>query len=153
MNNNNLRFSIVTATKAFVDAVDKRAKAFKASNGFGRWLREYQQMDENGLFEPKELISIYKAHLNKTSHFGFLQRQAAYYICTLALEDTVKMLTTSSFDIQFESGKLYEDEDGDTIEEVEYLEALQLAVTINSESEDEVCIVEHETGQVVWIHS
>lgn len=153
MNSNNLQFSIVTATKAFVNAVDKRAKAFKASNGFGRWLREYQQMDENGLFRPNELISIYKAHLNKTSTLGFLQRQAAYYICTLALEDTVKMLATSSFDIQLESGGLYKDEDGDTIEEVEYLEALQLAASINSDSEDKVCIVEHETGKIVWIHS
>lgn len=147
-----LQFATVTGTKAFLDAVTNRAKAFKASKGFGRWLKEYEEMEAQGLFKPERLIDIYKNYLNKRSRLGFLQNQAAYYICTLALEDTYSLLNDNKFDIWIEElNDYYLDEDGDKVDELEFMEALYIATAINKDTLDFlVCIVEHETKQVVW---
>lgn len=147
-----IRPSLIIDTQAFLDALAKKANAFKVSKGFGRWLKEYERMEEAGLFEPNTLRPHFNDYLKGRSRLGFLQRQAIFYIGTQAFDDVFALITSSSFDIWIEDlDTYYTDEDGDKIEELDYIEALSIAIAINKDAEDyDVCIVEHETKQIIW---
>ena len=44
----------------FLKFVEVYTKKFRANNGFGRWLHEYQDMEARGLFKPAIIKPIKK---------------------------------------------------------------------------------------------
>ena len=76
----------VIDTPQFLKFVEVYTKKFRANNGFGRWLYEYQDMEARGLFKPNVIKALYKKILQDKFYLGFIREQAVYYIGVYAQE-------------------------------------------------------------------
>lgn len=141
---------IAIHTNAFLLSLSTRAKAFKQNKGFGRWIKEYQRMDEQGLFEPKALKQLCLDMLNDSFKLGFICKQAVYAIYVYAIDDTIAYLRDNSFIIYNSDGSLYKDEDGDTMEDLEFLEALDICKAINDDALDYVVYIGDENNNFIY---
>lgn len=134
----------VIDTPLFLKFAGVYAKKFRAQNGFGRWLKEYQKMEAQGLFNPKILRILYKKILTNTFRLTFIEQQAVYYIGVLA-QDAAQ----AYFDIQDKSlykicvitGETAIDEDDEEYTNLEYQEAQQICKALNDEAEEELFFI------------
>lgn len=128
----------------FLKFVEIYAKKFKASNGFGRWLHEYQDMDARGFFKPIILRELYRKILLGTYCLGFIRKQAIWYICVLAQEAAEKYYRTREsylYKITVVTGETAVDDDDDEYTELEYDEAVEICNALNEEAEEELFFV------------
>lgn len=125
---------------SFIGAFTHR---FKEQQGFGRWLKEYQDMEEQGLFEPKKLKELYLQILLQPTCLDFIRRQAVRYICEQALDATKSFCylqrpkpfvpKVKSFCIlKIPEGEVATDEEGDALEGLTNVEALLICDTLNA---------------------
>ncbi len=121
---------------------------FKKQEGFGRWLKEYQDMDEQGLFEPERLKELYLQILIEPTCLDFIRRQAVRYICEQALDATkaytpvvVQRIFEPEKDnfciLRIPEGTVATDEDGDLLEGLSETEATVICDTLNAQCGEE----------------
>lgn len=128
----------------FIKFIEIYTKKFKAQNGFGRWLHEYQDMDARGLFKPAIVKELYKKILLGTYCLGFIRKQAIYYIGVLAQEATEAYYKTREaylYKITVITGETAVDDDNDEYTELEYDEAVEICNALNEEAEEELFFV------------
>lgn len=123
---------IAIKTAYFLSQLSSRTKLFKHNNGFGTWLKEYQTMEDNGFFEPKHIRSMYIAILGDKFKYSFVIKQAIYCIAIYAFDDTMSYLQNSKFCLT-QNNKMYLDEDGDELNDLDFTEALDICKALNDE--------------------
>lgn len=124
-------------TGQFLKFVKLYAKRFKANNGYGKWLVEYQEMDKLHWFDtPNILRDIYIDILLDTSTQPYIIRDAIYYICTQALEATKALLSRQLFDIRLITGEIALDDNDNELTGLSLEKATALCKTMNDEAEE-----------------
>ena len=128
----------------FLKFVEVYTKKFRANNGFGRWLHEYQDMEARGLFKPAIVKALYKKILQDNFHLGFIREQAIYYIGVFAqdaAETYYKTREAYLYKITIITGETAVDDDDDEYTELEYDEAIEICKALNDEAEEELFFV------------
>lgn len=128
----------------FLKFVEVYTKKFRANNGFGRWLHEYQDMEARGLFKPAIIKALYKKILQDNFHLGFIREQAVYYIGVFAqdaAEAYYKTCDAYLYKITIITGETAVDDDDDEYTELEYNEAIEICKALNEEAEEELFFV------------
>ena len=125
----------------FLKFVEHYAKRFRARNGFGRWLHEYQDMEAKGLFSPKILRAFYIQICTDKFDLGFIKDEAVWYICSQAVDAAkayIEERVNSTYRIVVLTGEQAEDEDGDPYTDLTYEEAVEICQALNEEAEEEL---------------
>lgn len=128
----------------FLKFVEVYTKKFRANNGFGRWLHEYQDMEARGLFKPAIVKALYKKILQDNFRLGFIREQAIYYIGVFAqdaAEAYYKAREDYLYKITIITGETAVDDDDDEYTELEYDEAIEICKALNDEAEEELFFV------------
>ena len=115
----------------FLKFVEVYTKKFRANNGFGRWLHEYQDMEARGLFKPTIIKALYKKILQDKFYLGFIREQAIYYIGAFAqdaAEAYYKAREDYLYKIVIITGETAVDDDDDEYTELEYDEAVEICI-------------------------
>lgn len=131
----------------FLKFVEYYAKVFKARNGFGRWLKEYQDMDAKGLFAPRVLRLFYIQILGNTFRLDFQREQAVWDICCNAkdaAEAYIDERENALYDIRVITGELAYDDDDDPYSDLTYEEATQIVQALNEEAEEELFVMKRK---------
>ena len=144
MNRKRVKLPEIIYNPAFLRFVSHYAKDFIKSKGFGKWLKEYQDMEDNEMFEPKALRLQYIKILLGTFDLDYQTKQAVRYICIYAqdaAEKYVEKVVNSLYDIRVITGELAYDEDDDPYTDLSYEEACQIVKALNEEAEEELFIM------------
>lgn len=120
----------------FLKFVSRYADKFRASNGYGKWLAEYQKMDDSDMFKPETLRRIYASILNDTFTGSYIVKDAVNYICSQALDATKAYLSTSLFDIRVITGEIAVNDDDEELINLSLEEALGICKAMNDEAEE-----------------
>lgn len=131
----------------FLKFVEYYAKAFKAQNGFGRWLKEYRDMEAEGLFAPRILRLFYIQILGNTFKLDFQKELAVWSICCNARDATkayVNERENALYDIRVITGELACDDDDDPYVNLTYEEAIQIVKALNEEAEEELFVIKRK---------
>lgn len=126
----------VIYTDQFLRFVAIYANNFKASNGYGRWLAEYQYMDEHGLFKPEKLRELYIDILNNVSTLPYICWEAVLFICVQALDATKMFAFENSFDIRVITGEIAVNDDDEELTGLSMEEAISICNAMNEEAEE-----------------
>lgn len=121
----------------FLKFTEHYAEKFRANQGFGKWLKEYQDMEAKKQFAPKVLRLFYIQMLSSTSKLDFQKRQAVWYICIKAQDATEACLDdeNAKYEIRVFTGELAYDDDEDPYTDLTYDEATQIVKSLNEEEE------------------
>lgn len=120
----------------FLKFVGIYADRFKASNGYGKWLVEYQRMENTGMFKPEVLKKLYIGMLNGSSTESYIIKDAVNYICSQALDATKAYINTNLFDVRVITGEIALDDDDNELVCMPLEEALGVCKTMNDEAEE-----------------
>lgn len=128
----------------FLKFLDYYAKRFIKAGGYGRWLKEYQDMLEKGFFSPRILKAFYIQILNNTFKLDFQREQAIWEIACYAVDATeayVNKRENALYNIYIITGELAYDDDDDPYTNLTYEEAKQIVEALNEEAEEELFIM------------
>lgn len=131
----------------FLRFIDYYAKAFIKRRGFGRWLKEYQDMEKQGLFAPRVLRLFYIQILGNTFKLDFQKEQAVWDICCNArdaAEAYIDERINALYDIRVITGELAYDDDDDPYTDLTYEEAIQIVKALNEEAEEELFVMKRK---------
>lgn len=126
----------VIYTDQFLRFVAIYANRFKASNGYGKWLVEYERMDESGWFKPEKLRELYIDILKDTSTLSYIYKDAVHYICIQALDAAKAFASVNSFDIRVITGEIAVNDDDEELTDLSLEEAISICDSMNEEAEE-----------------
>lgn len=132
-------------TPIFLNFIEYYYKKFRRKNGYGRWLREYEQMEEQGLFKPTIIRALYIKMLTDTFHLGYIKGTAIWYIGVYAQDATKSYfdnIDKSLYKVCVITGETAVDDDGDEYIELSYNEAIQICESLNNEAEENLFKIE-----------
>lgn len=132
-------------TPVFLQNVEKYLNKWlylaKLPNGpLGRWLCEYQQMEDKGLFKPAIFKAFYKLELQSKLNIGFIKSCPVHYVGVYAMDDTYKYysLREHNYKICVITGEIACDDDGDDLIGLSYDEAKEICDSMNTEAEEKL---------------
>lgn len=147
MANKTVKLPEVVYHPQFLRFIDYYAKAFIKRRGFGRWLKEYQDMEKQGLFAPRVLRLFYIQILGNTFKLDFQKEQAVWDICCCArdaAETYIDERINALYDIRVITGELAYDDDDDPYTNLTYEEAVQIVKALNEEAEEELFVMKRK---------
>ena len=147
MANKTVKLPEVVYHPQFLRFIDHYAKAFIKRRGFGRWLKEYQDMEKQGLFAPRVLRLFYIQILGNTFKLDFQKEQAVWDICCCArdaAEAYIDERINALYDIRVITGELAYDDDDDPYTDLTYEEAIQIIKALNEEAEEELFVMKRK---------
>ena len=147
MANKTVKLPEVVYHPQFLRFIDYYAKAFIKRRGFGRWLKEYQDMEKQGLFAPRVLRLFYIQILGNTFKLDFQKEQAVWDICCNArdaAEAYIDERINALYDIRVITGELAYDDDDDPYTDLTYEEATQIVKALNEEAEEELFVMKRK---------
>ena len=132
-------------TPIFLQNVEKYLNKWlylaKLPNGpLGRWIYEYQQMEDKGLFKPAIFKAFYKLELQSKLNIGFIKSCPVHYVGVYAMDDTYKYysLREHTYKIIVITGEIACDDDGDDLIDLSYDEAKEICDSMNIEAEEKL---------------
>lgn len=147
MANKTVKLPEVVYHPQFLRFIDYYAKAFIKRRGFGRWLKEYQDMEKQGLFAPRVLRLFYIQILGNTFKLDFQKKQAVWDICCCAVDAAKAYIDEridALYDIRVITGELAYDDDDDPYTDLTYEEATQIVKALNEEAEEELFVMKRK---------
>lgn len=138
------KISDVIYKPMFLKFVEHYAKKFRARNGYGRWLHEYQDLENRGMFKPAIIRDQYIKMLKDQFYLGYIKGTAFWYIGVYAQEAAEKYydnIDSYLYKICVITGETAVDEDDDEYIELSYDEASQICKALNEEAEEELFII------------
>lgn len=126
-------------TDQFMRFLKYYSDKFIRQKGFGRWLAEYQRMEANGLFTPEKLKQQYIDILFNKYKYGFIYKQAVFYICINAEDATKAMLSmaaNTTYEIRLITGEIATDDDDEELTGLSLEEANDICKSMNNEAEE-----------------
>ena len=111
---------------------------FKMTNGFGRWLKEYERAEAAGVFELESMRDEFVRIQENKSSLDFQTRMAIYEICMEAARKTERYLQSlpCTYEIRLITGETAEDNDGDPLVNLSKGEAFSISEAMNLEAEE-----------------
>lgn len=134
----------------FADNVNYYIGQFREQLGFGRWLKEYERMDESGAFSVSYIKTQYPKVVNGTYTKGFIYSQAVRFIGLQAYDDSKLFISINTFKLVNTDGSDYADEDGDLANGLSFDEAIDMYNAINDI--DQYVYIADETGRIIYNH-
>ena len=128
----------------FLKFVEHYAKKFRAKNGYGHWLHEYQDLENRGMFKPAIIRDQYIKMLKDQFYLGYIKGTAFWYIGVYAQEAAERYydnVDSYLYKICVITGETAVDEDDDEYIELSYDEASQICKALNEEAEEELFII------------
>lgn len=147
MVNNTTKLPDVIYHPQFLRFIDYYAKDFIRKRGFGKWLKEYKDMETLGMFAPRVLRLLYIKILGKTFKLDFQKKTAVWEICCRAREAAETYIDeriNALYDIRVITGELAYDDDDDPYTDLTYEEAVQIVKALNEEAEEELFIMKRK---------
>lgn len=147
MANKTVKLPEVVYHPQFLRFIDYYAKAFIKRRGFGRWLKEYDDMEKQGLFAPRVLRLFYIQILGNTFKLDFQKEQVVWGICCCAkdaAEAYIDERINALYDIRVITGELAYDDDDDPYTDLTYEEAIQIVKALNEEAEEELFVMKRK---------
>ena len=138
------KISDVLDKPMFLKFVEHYAKKFRARNGYGRWLHEYQDLENRGMFKPAIIRDQYIKILKDQFYLGYIKGTAFWYIGVYAQEAAERYydsIDSYLYKICVITGETAVDEDDDEYIELSYDEASQICKALNEEAEEELFII------------
>ena len=138
------KISDVLDKPMFLKFVEHYAKKFRARNGYGRWLHEYQDLENRGMFKPAIIRDQYIKMLKDQFYLGYIKGTAFWYIGVYAQEAAERYydnVDSYLYKICVITGETAVDEDDDEYIELSYDEASQICKALNEEAEEELFII------------
>ena len=138
------KISDVIYKPMFLKFVEHYAKKFRARNGYGRWLHEYQDLENRGMFKPAIIRDQYIKMLKDQFYLGYIKGTAFWYIGVYAQEAAERYydnVDSYLYKICVITGETAVDEDDDEYIELSYDEASQICKALNEEAEEELFII------------
>lgn len=138
------KISDVIYKPMFLKFVEHYAKKFRARNGYGRWLHEYQDLENRGMFKPAIIRDQYIKMLKDQFYLGYIKGTAFWYIGVYAQEAAEKYydnVDSYLYKICVITGETAVDEDDDEYIELSYDEASQICKALNEEAEEELFVI------------
>ena len=138
------KISDVLNKPMFLKFVEHYAKKFRARNGYGRWLHEYQDLENRGMFKPAIIRDQYIKMLKDQFYLGYIKGTAFWYIGVYAQEAAERYydnVDSYLYKICVITGETAVDEDDDEYIELSYDEASQICKALNEEAEEELFII------------
>lgn len=111
---------------------------FKKNQGYGRWLKEYQQMDAKDWFTPKKLKELYIPILEGTSRLSYIYWDAVNSICTQALDRATAFMTIQHYEIRTITGVIAIDDNDFELTGLTLNYAIKTCKAMNEEAEEEL---------------
>lgn len=111
---------------------------FKMTNGFGRWLKEYERAEAAGVFELESMRDEFVRIQENKSNLDFQTRMAIYEMCIGAARKTEMYLRSlpCTYEIHLITGETAEDDEGDPFVSLSKGEALSICEALNLEAEE-----------------
>lgn len=128
----------------FLKFVEHYYKKFRAQNGYGRWLHEYKDLENRGMFKPAIIKDQYIKMLKGQFCLGYIRGTAFWWIGVSAQEAAEAYhdnVDSYLYKICVITGETAVDEDDDEYIELSYDEATQICKALNEEAEEELFIV------------
>ena len=123
-------------TGQFLRFVAVYVNRFRATNGYGRWLAEYKQMDEQGMFKPEKLRELYIKILDGSNTLSYIYWDVVHYICIQALDATKAFVSANSFEIRVITGEIAVNDDYEELTGLSMEEAISICNAMNEEAEE-----------------
>ena len=123
-------------TDQFLRFVAVYANRFKATNGYGRWLAEYERMDKANMFKPENIREQYIKILNGTSRLSYIYWDAVHYICIQALDAAKAFASANLFDVRVITGEIAVNDDDEELTGLSMEEAISICSAMNEEAEE-----------------
>lgn len=134
----------VLHTPIFLKFVEYYAKKFRAQNGYGRWLHEYKDLENRGMFKPAIIRDQYIKMLKGQFRLGYIRGTAFWWIGVSAQEAAEAYIDNTEnylYKICIVTGEIATDDDDDEYIELSYDEATQICEALNEEAEEELFTV------------
>lgn len=128
----------------FLKFVEYYAKKFRAQNGYGRWLHEYKDLENRGMFKPAIIRDQYIKMLKGQFRLGYIRGTAFWWIGVSAQEAAEAYIDNTEnylYKICIVTGEIATDDDDDEYIELSYDEATQICEALNEEAEEELFTV------------
>lgn len=138
------KISDVLDKPMFLKFVEHYTKKFRAQNGYGYWLHEYQDLENRGMFKPAIIRDQYIKMLKGQFYLGYIKGTAFWYIGVHAQEAAERYydnVDSYLYKICVITGETAIDEDDDEYIELSYDEASQICKALNEEAEEELFII------------
>ena len=124
-------------TPQFLKFIEHYVKEFKETNGYGRWLAEYERMSQTGMLKPENIREQYISILNKTSKLSYIYWDAINCIGIQAFDATKAFMSiNSSYEIRTISDKIVIDDSDEELSDLSLEEALSICKAMNEEAEE-----------------
>lgn len=123
----------------FLKFIEHYADKFRHGDCMGKWLYEYQDMENKGWFKPEILRKFYIQICLGTFQYGFIRDEAIWYICSRAADATKAYIDEhahSLYRIVLVTGEVAVDDDGDEYADLTYGEACSICKALNEEAEE-----------------
>lgn len=132
------RINKVIKHPQFLKFASMYANKFIMNDGFGRWIVEYQDMENKGMFEPTVLRQEYIKIILNRSTIDFQREQAIYHICVNAECATEAYIDNKNalYCIVTTTGEIAEDDDDEPYKDLSHDEAKQICDSLNEEAEE-----------------
>lgn len=132
------RINIVIKNPQFLKFAGIYANKFIMNDGFGRWIVEYQDMENKGMFEPDIIRREYIKIILDQSNLDFQREQAIYHIGVDAECATKAYLDNKNalYCIVTTTGEIAEDDDDEPYKDLSHDEAKQICDSLNEEAEE-----------------
>lgn len=132
------RINNVVKDPQFLKFAGIYADRFIMNDGFGRWIVEYQDMENKGMFEPAAIRREYIKIILDQSSLDFQRSNAIYYIGVDAECATKAYLDNKNalYCIVTITGEMVEDEDDEPYKDLSHEEAKQICDSLNEEAEE-----------------
>lgn len=128
----------VINTQCFLWFVSYYLYIFRKNQGYGRWLKEYQRMDEMKWFEPKKLRELYIEILKDQSDLTYIYWDAVNSICSQALYNTNGFIATQNYEIRTITGAIALDDNDLELTGFTLNYALKACKAMNEGAEEEL---------------
>ena len=138
------KISDVLDKPIFLKFVEHYTKKFRAQNGYGRWLHEYQDLENRRMFKPAIIRDQYIKMLKGQFYLGYIKGTAFWYIGVYAQEAAERYydnVDSYLYKICVMTGETAVDEDNDEYIELSYEEASQICKALNEEAEEELFVI------------
>ena len=126
----------VVYTDQFLRFVAVYANRFKATNGYGRWLAEYERMDKANMFKPENIREQYIKILNGTSRLSYIYWDAIHHIGIQALDAAKAFASANLFDVRVITGEIAVNDDDEELTGLSMEEAISICNAMNEEAEE-----------------
>lgn len=137
------RYTPIIDTPIFLKFVEHYYNIFRSRNGFGRWLYEYNELEQKGLFKPTIIREMYKLILKDKFTLGYI-KEAAYYHIGVYAQDAAQAYDDAhngTYKICVITGETALDDDDDGLVQLSYDEATQICNLMNEEAEELLFVV------------